>query len=654
MKLKRVIVSIIVGLPLIAGVILAYLEYRVRNPMEEVSAAKTSTRPRPPANTLRNAYFGELHLHTAISSDANIFDARNGPRRAYEFAKGGEMELPGSRQKQRLPAPLDFAAITDHAEGMGTIHQCFDRNSGSYWVPSCLGMRHQFLLMFPLLFANAKQDGKNLARYSDSMCGERGGKCIDGAKSVWQDNQRAAEEHYEPGYFTTFNGFEYSPTLFEGGMLHRNVIFRGNKVPTNVFSAMDGFAEDLLRWLDLQCKGDCQVLTIPHNPNFSWGLMFGESNSDGTPITKESLALRARYDALIEIFQAKGGSECTVGIGTTDEQCGFENVFPACTAEEAKVSPEKGQHAPKCVANNDMVRNILKKGLVDEKALGFNPFKFGIIAATDNHNGAPGDTQESTWNGHGGVNDAFPEQRLGIKRGIVSKMLNFKPAVVNPGGLAGVWAEENTREAIWDALKRKESFGTSGTRVRARFFAGYDFPADLHTRSDAIKFAYANGVPMGGDLSPAAAGKAPSLLVYGVRDPNSAPLQRIQVVKGWVSGGEPQERVFDAVCSDGIFPDPLTHRCASNGAKVKLSDCSISKDKGATELATTWKDPEFDPALPAFYYVRILENPVCRYSLRDALKLGVEHPPNVPPTIQERAWTSPIWYQSKTQPRNPS
>ena len=314
------------------------------------------------------------------------------------------------------------------------------------------------------------------------------------------------------------------------------------------------------------------------------------------------------------------------------------------------MNPEKGQHAPKCVANNDMVRNILKKGLVDEKNLGFNPFKFGIVAATDNHNGAPGDTQESTWNGHGGVNDAFPEQRLGIKRGIVGKMLNFKPAVINPGGLAGVWAEENTREAIWDALKRKESFGTSGTRVRARLFAGYDFPADLHTRSDAIKFAYEKGVPMGGDLSPAAAGKAPSFLVYGVRDPNSAPLQRIQVVKGWVSGGEPKEFVYDVACSDGIRPDPNTHRCANNGAKVNLSDCSISTDKGATELATTWIDPEFDPAAPAFYYVRILENPVCRSSQRDALKLGVEHPPNVPATIQERAWTSPIWYQ----PRKPS
>jgi Protein of unknown function (DUF3604) len=650
MKIKRVIMSIVLGLPLIAGVALVYLEYKVRNPVDEVSLSKSIGRPLPPPNPLRNAYFGELHLHTSISSDASIFDARNGPRRAYEFAKGAEIELTGSRAKQRLLAPLDFAAVTDHAEGMGSIHQCFDRNSGTYWALSCIGMRHQLTLMFPLLFADLKQDGKNLARYNASICGERGSKCIEGSKGIWQDNQRAAEEHYEPGYFTTFNGFEYSPTLFDGGMLHRNVIFRGNKVPTNVFSAMDGFAEDLMRWLDLHCKDDCQALTIPHNPNFSWGLMFGENNSDGTPVTKENLVLRARYDALVEIFQAKGGSECTTGVGTTDEQCGFENIFPACSADEAKINPEKGQHAPKCVANHDMVRNVLKNGLAAEKALGFNPFKFGIVASTDNHNGAPGDTQESTWNGHVGTIDAFPEQRLGIKRGVVGKMLNLKSGVVNPGGLAGVWAEENTRESIWDALKRKESFGTSGTRVRARLFAGYDFPADLHTRGDAIKYAYEKGVPMGGDLSAVAVGKSPSFLIYGVRDPNSAPLQKIQIVKGWMSAGETKEQVFDVACSDGILPDPKTQRCASNGAKVNLSDCSITADKGANELTTTWTDPQFDPSAAAFYYVRVLENPVCRFTQRDALKLGVEHPSNVPATIQERAWTSPIWYN----PRKPS
>jgi hypothetical protein len=291
-----------------------------------------------------------------------------------------------------------------------------------------------------------------------------------------------------------------------------------------------------------------------------------------------------------------------------------------------------------------MVRNVLKRGLVDEKKWGFNPYKLGIIGATDNHNGAPGDTQESTWNGHGGVNDAKPEQRLGIQRGLVAKIVGLTPGSINPGGLTGVWAPENTREAIWDALARKETFGTSGTRVRARMFAGYDLPADLHTRADAVRMAYATAVPMGGDLPRAPAGKVPSLLVMALRDAHSAPLQRIQVVKGWALGTEAHERVYDVACSDGIQPDAATHRCKDNGATVNLSDCSISSDKGAPSLATTWRDPDFNPAVSAFYYVRVLENPVCRYSQRDALRIGAEHPANVPRTIQERAWTSPVWY----------
>ncbi len=627
-----------------------YGEYHLHNPKEAASAVPAA-RPRPAANPLRNAYFGDLHVHTSMSLDANIFDTRSGPRSAYQFAKGGEITLAGSGIKQKLTTPLDFAAITDHAEGMGPLHECYDRTGESYWHLECIAVRHQVLLLFPRLFAAVQQSGTQLAHVNTGMCGPSGKACVDGSKGVWQDMQAAAREHYEPGYFTTFNGFEYSPTLVRGGMLHRNIIFRGDTVPFNVFSATDGFAEDLLRWLDTQCKGDCKVLTIPHNPNFSWGLMFGDTNSDGTPITRENLALRARFDALVEIFQAKGGSECSTGLGTTDEQCNFENMFPVCSAAEAKVDAATGQHASRCVGPNDMVRNVLKRGLQDAKQWGFNPYKFGIIGSTDNHNGAPGDTQESTWNGHGGVNDAMAEQRLGIKRGMVARIVGLTPGSINPGGLTGVWAEENTREAIWDALQRKETFGTSGTRVRARMFAGLDFPADLHTRPDAVRMAYAQGVPMGRDVPAAAQGQALSLLVMATRDANSAPLQRLQVVKGWVDGGVTKEQVYDVACSDGLKPDAKTHRCPDNGARVNLSDCSISGDKGAAELSTTWRDPDFQPSQAAFYYVRVLENPVCRYSQRDALKLGGNvHPTNVPQTIQERAWTSPVWYTPRSTP----
>ena len=624
-----------------------YLEHHLRNPQEAAGQSPAELRERPAANPLRNAYFGDLHVHSAMSLDANVFDAHNGPRAAYRFAKGESFVLPGSGVRQKLETPLDFAAVTDHAEGMGLVHQCYDKASSSYWSFDCMGVRYQIVLFFSQWFSSAQQKGAQLATHNTSACGTGGKNCVAASKGVWQDMQAAAREQYEPGYFTTFSGFEYSPTLSRGGMLHRNVIFRGDTVPFNVFSAMDGFSEDLLRWLSNDCTGDCKALTIPHSSNFSWGLMFGDTNSDGTPLTPENKALRSRYDALAEVFQAKGSSECATGVATTDAHCNFENIFPACTPDEAEINAQTGQHSARCIAPQDMVRNVLKKGLLEDQQKGVNPYKLGIMAASDNHNGTPGDTAESTWNGHAGVSDSQAEQRLGIKRSLLARTVGLMPSSTNPGGLTGVWAEENTREAIWDALHRKETFGTSGTRVRARLFASFDFPAHLHTQADAVRVAYHTGVPMGGDLPVAGPGQVPSFLVMAQRDVHSAPLQRIQVVKGWVSGSDVKEQVYDVVCSDGIAPAPGTHQCRDNGAKVDLTDCSISTDKGAAELATTWRDPDFDPHASAFYYVRVLENPVCRYSQRDALKLGVEPPANVPKTIQERAWTSPVWYSAR-------
>ena len=598
------------------------------------------------ANPERNAYFGELHLHTAYSMDANVFGTKVDPRGAYRFAQGETIEIGQTGIQQRITSPLDFAAVTDHAEGVGMVSQCYTPDSGSYWTLDCVGVRYKVLMVFPRLFKANVQDGATRAIYLPGPCGQDGRKCINAAKGVWEDIQNAANENYKPGKFTTFIGYEYSPTLQRGGMLHRNVIYRGANVPETTFSAADGFVEDLLRWLDARCTGTCKALAIPHNSNFSWGLMFGDSNSDGTPVTKENLALRAKYERLVEVFQGKGSSECARGVGNSDEECGFENLFPACLPGDLAVDPKTGQHAVQCVAPNDMVRNALRKGLLNEKKLGFNPYKFGFVAATDNHNSLAGDTSERGYNGHAAPNDSTPEMRLGMKETIVSKTLGFSINNVNPGGLTGVWAEQNTRESIWDGMNRRESWGTSGTRVRVRFFGGFELPADLHTQKDMVKTAYARGVPMGGDLNAAAAGKVPSFVVWAQRDANSAPLQRLQIVKGWVEGDTTREQVFDAVCSDGLTPDAKTHRCPDNGAKVNLADCSISLDKGAAELAATWVDPEFKPETSAFYYVRVLENPVCRFSQYDAIRLGVEHPKNNPATIQERAWTSPIWYSA--------
>lgn len=638
---------LVTALAIGGSVAIDYLEHHLHNPQESSDGAPPAPRPRPPANVLRNAYFGDLHAHSALSLQANVFDVRNGPRAAYRFAKGESLALVGVADRQKLGAPLDFAAVTDQAEGIGVVRQCYDKNHASYWSLDCMGIRYRIVLVFSNWFSSAQQSGAQLAGYNRSLCGAGGKNCVAAAQLAWQEVQAAARDHYEPGHFTTFSGFDYSPSLAQGGTLARSVIFRGEVVPANVFSAMDGFVEDLLNWLDTQCQGPCQALTIPHSPQFSWGLMFGETNSDGTPLTAANLALRARYDTLAEVFQTKGSAECAPGVDTVDGQCGFETIFPACSPDESAVRPQTGQHSSRCITRAGMLRNVLKKGLQDTPKWGFNPYKLGMAGGTNGHNGTPGDTQEGNWHGHGGTSDATPAQRLGLERSLAARFGGIAPAAPNPGGLTGVWAEENTREAIWDALRRKETFATSGTRVRLRMFAGFDFPGDLHTLPEAVQVGYARGVPMGGDLAAAGPGQAPSFLVMAQRDEQSAPLQRIQVVKAWVTSGGTKEQVYDVACADGIQPDMATHQCRDNGAQVNLGNCSISPDKGATTLAATWRDPDFDPHAAAFYYLRVLENPVCRHSQHDAHTLGVEPPANVPKTIQERAWGSPIWYSGK-------
>ena len=648
--MSRIFKGLLLGVVALVALLALVMYANTPNPIKSDQAVRPALAEyqRLPANPVNNAYFGELHLHSSFSMDANLFAsmAENGPRTAYRFALGEEVQLPGSALRQRLKVPLDFAAVTDHSEGFGLMEQCNNPQSQTYRSITCYSLRFKLKLMFKQVVASVKQEGKKTGSYMSGPCGESGVYCKTSAKDMWQEIQSAANEYYQPGRFTTFIGYEYSPTLNQSGMLHRNVIFRGTQVPATAFSALDGFAEDLLRWLDTTCQGECQAMAIPHNPNWSWGLMYGELNSDATPLTRENLLLRAKYESLVEIFQVKGSSECALGLGNNDEQCGFENLWPVCSAEQAQIDPALGQHTPRCVSLNDTFRQVLKKGLQDQQKWGFNPFKLGFIGATDNHNGMPGDTEENTWKGHGGEPDSTPGFRLGYESNMVADTLGFPLIKLNPGGLAGVWAPENTREAIFDAMKRKETFATSGTRVKVRLFAGFGFPADLHEQADAVQTAYAQGVPMGGDLPAAGSGKAPSFLVQAMRDVNSAPLQKIQIVKGWLADGQTHEQVYDVICADGLQPDAITQRCPDNGARVNLEDCSISTDKGAAELATTWTDPQFTPQQSAFYYARVLENPVCRWSQHDALALGKAHPAGESPTVRERAWSSPIWYNS--------
>lgn len=589
------------------------------------------------SNLLKNAYFGELHLHTSYSLDAYIFGTTlNDPFTAYRFAQGEEVNMPAGGTK-RLKAPLDFAAVTDHSEALGEYEICTNTKSGSYNNEVCSGIRNGNMKPFQQIFSGlAISPAKRL----ESICGKDGKSCVDNIVPPWQRIQQAANEAYKPGEFTTFIAYEYSASAPEGkgGMMHRNVIFRSDQVTDSVFSAFDGSGEDMQVWLEQNCTGDCNVLTIPHNPNFYWGRLYWGKNSDGSELTQEQLERRARMDRLVEIMQVKGNSECQTGIGTTDEECNFEMVF-----EECKDGEQGG-----CNDYNAFVRNGLKLGLQQEAKNGINPFKQGFVASTDNHNGTPSDTEESTFQGHYAKNDASPKVRLGMELNATAAAMGMTgdddpTKLYNPGGIAGVWAESNTREAIWDALHRKETFATSGTRTKIRMFGGFDFADDLHSKENWVEVGYATGVPQGGDLS-AAKDKSPSFMVYAERDPNSARLSRLQIIKGWMEGDELKEQTYDVACSDGATPDSKTHRCPDNGAVVDLKDCSISSDKGATTLATTWADPDFDKDERAFYYARVLENPVCRWSMYDAKAAGVEHPQELPKTIKERAWSSPIWY----------
>ena len=589
------------------------------------------SQPAPVAapNPLRNAYFGDLHVHTSYSLDAYIGGNRNDPRAAYRFGRGEPVVLTGG-VKNQLRVPLDFMAVTDHDIWLGEVSLCTDPKEAVYDSEVCKGIRDYAKnpgAASPLDFGHFS--AQNPARRDERICGSpdtAAGNCNDRAKTVWKDLQQIAQEFYEPGKFTTFIGFEWTANMKRIGMLHRNVIFRSTTVPDAIASAVElnNRPEQLWQWLEKSCTGDCQALSIPHNTNFGWGVALDTKNSDGTPFTREILQRRARTEPLIEIFQMKGNSECAPGLGTTDEQCSFEQVFEACKPGEDAF----------CAVPRDYVRNALKTGLVLGDQFGVNPFQYGFIADTDTHSSNPGATEEKGELGYGTPvkDDATLSKDFPINRG-----------AFNPGGLAGVWAEQNTRESIFDALKRRETFATSGTRIRVRLFAGWNYPSALDKRQDLVQVGYKDGVPMGGELH-GARGKAPRLVVWAIKDPNSANLQKIQIVKGWSRGTETFEKVFDVVCSDNLRPDPQSHRCPDNGARVNLTDCSVTANKGVAELSVTWTDQEFNKSDRAFYYARVLENPTCRWSTEAAVQAKVPLSAKFPATIQERAWSSPIWY----------
>jgi hypothetical protein len=573
----------------------------------------------PQKNPLRNVYFGDLHLHTMLSFDAFTIGTRTTPDDAYRYAKGEPIEY-GGRKIQRK-TPLDFLSVTDHAEYMGVIRMLADANSPlsqSSWAAGITSTDPQTRSKTFLELAKTISGNQPISEFVDEQV----------LRSNWRIIIDAAERAYQPGKFTTFIGYEWT-SFPDNQNLHRNVIFRGSKVPPQPFSVFDSQKpEDLWTFLENGRKDGIDALAIPHNANVSNGLMYNLVDSDGQPLSRTYAERRMANEPVNEIVQIKGQSETHPGLSPTDELANFE-LYEHLLATD-RVGKLDGSYA----------RQAYRRGLEIEEKIGANPYKFGVIGSTDSHAGASV-TEESNFPGAHGALDATAQARLRPEPTAAGEPAGRFSA----GAIAGVWAEENNREAIFDAFKRKEVFATSGTRIKVRFFGGWNYPKTLNKEKAWIKKGYDSGVPMGSDLplKPATA-TAPQFVVWALKDPESAALQRLQIIKGWMANGESHEQVFDVACSDTLTPDPQTHRCPDNAATVNLTDCSITKEKGAVELSTVWTDPTFKAEQRAFYYARVIENPVCRWSTWDALRNTLNLPQHVPATIQERAWASPIWY----------
>ena len=597
-----------------------------QNAAASASAAESAGAAATAPNPLRNVYFGDLHTHTNFSYDAFLNGTRATPDDAYRYAQGEPLTHAAGFEIQ-LGRPLDFFAVTDHASFLGMLPAMLD--------PGQEASRHPGAELARRIAAGELTGAERGAAYADIRAhtlGTRDGLLdLDVVRSAWRETIAAAERHNDPGRFTTFIAYEFTGSP-ENQNLHRNVIFRGSAAPEVPFSRLDSFnPEALWAWMDRNREAGMEALAIPHNSNGSNGLMFRLATYAGEPLDAAYAETRTRNEPLVEITQTKGTSDTHPALSPNDEWADFE-IWSYRIGGGTTPSQPSGSY----------VREAYLNGLRLEEERGINPFRFGLVGATDNHAGSGAPTESDYFTAGGrpqrGASIPFDPPRPD------GSLYSASPlgAIRGASGLTGVWAEENTRESIYDAFRRKETFATTGPRIRVRFFAGYDYADDLAGDPDLVAAAYAGGVAMGGELT-APGDRVPRFLVWASRDPASNPLARLQVIKGWVDAGEAHERVYDVACSDGMSVDPETHRCPDNGAAVDLGTCTASDDAGDAELRTLWADPDFDPAHRAIYYVRALENPSCRWSTWEAVRAGVEPRPDLPATIQERAWSSPIW-----------
>ena len=643
------------------------------------SSKNSNSRPLP--NKDRNPYYGDLHVHTKYSFDAYVFGVTASPDDAYRYAKGAAVKHPLGYE-MKLQEPLDFYAVTDHGFYMGMIQAYADTSSDiskndfaepfhnlnrldNLTVESAGERSNIFSSVLGATIIKPYPDWHpNLlkAYFSRNTQGALRSFDYDIHKSAWADVARSANEHNDPGNFTTFIGYEFTTsTNIEGGNLHRNVIFESSKASIRPWTRIDSInPEDLWTWQDrLRDKG-VDTISMPHNSNGSNGQMFEMETFKGNALDVEYAKKRMRNEPLVEITQVKGTSETHPLLSPDDEWADFEIMDVRVGSRPPTYSKPSGSY----------VREAYLNGLTLEFTKQGNPYKFGLIGSSDTHVVAASLDESNYWS-KVGLLDGDPENRgsVPLKEENIARLDEYMRAFNQPistvsleqgeyantgftqwgaSGLAAAWAEENTRESLFAAFRRKETFATTGPRISVRFFGGYNLSSiDLNSES-LVSEAYSKGVTMGADLLNND-DQIPEFIVWALRDKNSAPLQRIQIIKGWidVNSGRPKEKVFDVACSDGLEPDPVTNRCPDNGARVNINDCSITSNVGSSELKTVWKDPEFKVDDKTFYYVRVLENPTCRWSTWDAIKSGFKPREDLHETIQERAWSSPIWYIPK-------
>ena len=588
----------------------------------------------------KTALFGDLHVHTSQSFDAFVFGVRRSPEDAYRYAQGEAIPQDAGGTIQLAGPPLDFYAVTDHGEYLGVVPAMADPNSPMSKTATAQAAFGD----------NASASDATFSKIGLSFVTQSPLEDIYDRSFIadnWRKTADIADQYYRPGEFTTFAAYEFTAmrvvdvNLGGAANLHRNVVFE-NTSPDDIFTTlMSGDPAELWDWMEQQRAQGNDSLAIPHNSNASNGLMFSATDENGEPLSKELMEQRVRNEPIMEITQIKGTSDTRPAFSPDDEWAEFEH-YPYLIGSNMLNQDAEGSYA----------RPSLSKGIQLQQEQGANPFEFGFIGASDTHLAA-GTYVESTYWGKFPSEGRDPKLRNSVPPGPAGTewedaeisgeqglLVGASAAAYSASGLAGVWAESNTREAIFAAMKRRETFGTSGPRMQVRFFAG-DYQENLLTKVDMLETAYAEGVPMGGRLSEQS--EAPKMMVWATQDPLSAPLQRAQVIKVWRDAdGNHNERVFDVACSGDAAPN-VNYRCPDNGASVDLSSCDIQAGTGQAELKTLWQDPEFDANQSAAYFVRVLENPTCRWSSWDAARAGIKPNPDLPAILQERAWSSAIW-----------